>query len=259
MKTYPALILGGYSPDKPDPLALAVGAERKSLIDIAGKPMIYWIVRALAESERVSSITIVGLSPEDNIDFGVDVTYVPNYATHIDNIMAGVKALKEQDPNTTYAVVSSGDIPLLHTHTVDWLVDSCEKMGGDFFYSIVEKQVMEKQYPGSARSFVPIQDKRYCGGDLFYVDVNTAVGNEELIRELLDSRKNVLQQVRVAGIGTVIKFLFRRLSLEDAEQVASRMVNCDARVISSPYADLAMDVDKPHQLDLAKQILGESE
>ncbi len=36
------------------------------------------------------------------------------------------------------------------------------------------------------------------------------------------------------------------------------MVNCDARVISSPYADLAMDVDKPHQLDLAKQILGET-
>ena len=118
MKTYPALILGGYSPDKPDPLALAVGAERKSLIDVAGKPMIYWIVRALAESERVDSITIVGLSPEDNIDFGVDVTYVPNQTTHIDNIMAGVKALKEKDATTTFAVVASADIPdLYHEYT----------------------------------------------------------------------------------------------------------------------------------------------
>jgi len=258
MKTYPALVLGGYSPDKPDPLALAVGAERKSLIDVAGKPMIYWIVRALAENERVDSITIVGLNPEDNIDFGVDVTYVPNQTTHIDNIMAGVKALKEKDATTTYAVVASADIPLLHTHTVDWLVDACEKMGGDFFYAIVEQQVMESQYPGSARSFVPVQDKRYCGGDLFYVDVNTAVGNEELIRDLLDSRKNVLQQVRIAGFGTLLKFLFRRLSLEDAEAVVSRLVNCDARVISSPYADLAMDVDKPHQLEMVRQLLGEN-
>jgi GTP:adenosylcobinamide-phosphate guanylyltransferase len=256
MKTYPALVLGGYSPDKPDPLALAVGAERKSLIDVAGKPMIYWIVRALAESKRVDDITIVGLSPEDNVDFGVEVTYVPNQASHIDNIMSGVKALKERDANTTYAVVASADIPLLQTRTVDWLVDACDKKGGDFFYSIVEQQVMQSQYPGSARSFVPIQDKRYCGGDLFYVDVNTAVGNEELIRDLLDNRKNVLQQVRIAGFGTVIKFLFRRLSLEDAEEVASRLVNCDARVMESPYADLAMDVDKPHQLDMVRQLLG---
>ncbi len=255
MKTYPALVLGGYSPDKPDPLALAVGAERKSLIDIAGKPMISWIVEALAESDRVDSITIVGLDPADDIDFGVDVAYVPNQATHIDNIMAGAKALMEK--GASFSVVASADIPLLQSQTVNWFVDACEKTGGDFFYSIVEQQVMERQYPGSARSFVPIQDKRYCGGDLFYVDVHTAVGNEDLIRDLLDSRKNVLQQVRIAGFGTLLKFLFRRLSLADAEVVASRMVNCDARVMASPYADLAMDVDKPHQLEMVRQLLGE--
>jgi GTP:adenosylcobinamide-phosphate guanylyltransferase len=259
MKTYPALILGGYSPDKPDPLALAVGANRKSLIDVAGKPMVYWTVKALAESERVDSITIVGLSPEDNIDFGVDVSYVQNQSTHIDNIMAGVRALQEDDPNTTYAVVVSADVPLLQSRTVDWFVDACEKKGGDFFYSIVEQQVMESQYPGSARSFVPIVEGRFCGGDLFFVDIHVAVGNEDLVRDLLDRRKNVFQQIRLAGIGTLIKFLFRRLTLQDAEKVGSRLVNCDARVLVSPYADLGMDVDKPHQLEMVRQLLGANE
>ncbi len=256
MKTYPALVLGGYSPDKPDPLALAVGADRKSLIDVAGKPMIYWTVKALAESERVDSITIVGLSPEDNIDFGVDVNYVQNQSTHIDNIMAGVRALQENDPDTAYAVVASADVPLLQFRTVDWFVDACEKKGGDFFYSLVEQQVMDSQYPGSARSFVPTADGRYCGGDLFFVDIHVAAGNEDLIRDLLDRRKNVFQQIRLAGIGTLIKFLFRRLTLQDAEDVASRLVNCDARVLVSPYADLGMDVDKPHQLEMVRQLLG---
>ena len=194
MKTYPALVLGGYSPDKPDPLALAVGAERKSLIDVAGKPMIYWVVKALAESERVDSITIVGLSPEDKVDFGVPVNYVPNQSTHIDNILAGVKALQQQNTDTSFAVVVSADIPLLQSRSVDWFVDACEKKGGDFFYSIVEQQVMETQYPNSARSFVPIAEGRFCGGDLFFVDVHVAVGNEELVRDLLDRRKNVFQQ-----------------------------------------------------------------
>ena len=256
MKTYPALVLGGYSPDKPDPLALAVGEKRKSLIDVAGKPMVYWTVKALAESEHVDSITIVGLSPEDNIDFGVDVNYVQNQSTHIDNIMAGVRALQENDPDTTYAVVASADVPLLQSRTVDWFVDACERRGGDFFYSLVEQQVMESQYPGSARSFVPIVGGRFCGGDLFFVDVHVTVGNEELVRDLLDRRKNVFQQIRLAGIGTLIKFLFRRLTLQDAEEVGSRLVNCDARVLVSPYADLGMDVDKPHQLEMVRQLLG---
>ena len=256
MKTYPALVLGGYSPDKPDPLALAVGADRKSLIDVAGKPMVYWVVKALAESERVDSIAVVGLSPEDNIDFGVAINYVQNQPSHIDNIMAGVRALQEDNPDTTYAVVASADIPLLQFPTVDWFVDACEKKGGDFFYSIVEQQVMESQYPDSARSFVPTADGRYCGGDLFFVDVRVTMGNEEVVRDLLDRRKNVFQQIRLAGIGTLIKFLFRRLTLQDAEAVASRLVNCDARVVVSPYADLGMDVDKPHQLEMVRQLLG---
>jgi hypothetical protein len=37
--------------------------------------------------------------------------------------------------------------------------------------------------------------------------------------------------------------------------VASRLLGCRARVIISPHADLGMDVDKPHQLEMARRLL----
>lgn len=254
MKTYPALVLAGYSPDKPDPLAVAVGADRKALVDVAGKPMVYWIVQALSNSERVDGIIIVGMGPEDNVDFGVDVIYVPNQTTHFDNIMAGVRALQTEFPDAPHAVVASADIPLLETRTVGWFVAACEARGGDFFYSLVEKQVMESQYPGVARSYVPVAEGRFCGGDLFFVNPRIAVHNEQTMRDLLERRKSAFQQVRLAGFGTVLKFLFRRLTLDDVERTGSRIFECDARLVVSPYADLGMDVDKPHQLEMARQL-----
>jgi hypothetical protein len=54
------------------------------------------------------------------------------------------------------------------------------------------------------------------------------------------------------GFRTIIKFLFRRLSIRDAEELSKRLLQAEGHVIVSPYADLAMDVDKPHQLEIVR-------
>ena len=255
MKTYPALVVAGYSVDKPDPLALAMGTTRKALLDVGGKPMIYWIINALRHSKRIGRIAIVGMGPEDGIDFGTEVLYVPNQPGHLDNLMAGLHALQDAEPDMDYLAIVSGDIPLLRSETVDWFIDACEAMGGDFFYSIVEEKVMESQYPGAARSYVPIVEGRFCGGDLFLVRAAVAHTNEQLVRDLLERRKNAFQQVRLAGLGTVIRFLFRRITIPYAEGVVKRLLHCEAHAVPSPYADLGMDVDKPHQLEMVRRLM----
>lgn len=256
MQTYPAVVLAGYSHEKPDPLAAAMGAERKALLDVGGKPMVWWVVDALRRSRRVGRIAIVGMSPEDGVDFGVDVLYVANQPRHFDNIMAGMRALQTVEPHLDRFLIASADIPLLQPETVDWFVATCEAQDGDFFYSIVEQKVMEGQFPGAARSYVPVREGRFCGGDLFMVRASIAHNNEPLVRELLARRKSAFQQVRLAGFRTVLKFLFRRLSIADAEAVASRLMQCKTRAVNSPYADIGMDVDKPHQLEMVRRLVG---
>lgn len=255
MTIHPAMVLAGYSSEKPDPLALAVGRQRKSLIDVAGKPMVSWVVSALRKSSRVGKIAVVGVMPEDGLDLGSDILYVPNQERHFDNIMAGISALQQAEPSSGSILVTSADIPLLRAETVDWVVDRFEQLRADFVYTIVEQRVMETQYPGAARSYVPIAEGKFCGGDLHYVRASVARNNEELVRKLLERRKNAFQQIRLAGFGTIIKFLFRRLTIRDAERVASRLMQCNARALNAPFADLGMDVDKPHQLDMVRRLL----
>ena len=55
--------------------------------------------------------------------------------------------------------------------------------------------------------------------------------------------------------------LTRRLSLEDAVPRVEKQLGIRGRAILCPYAELAMDVDKPHQFeilqaDLDKQVTG---
>ncbi len=253
--TYPAIVLAGYSTRKPDPLAAAMGMERKALIPIAGKPMVAWVVDALRQSPRVGRIYVVGIQPEDRVDFGTEVVYVPNQDAHFENIMAGVNAVQTQEPEAIFTLIASADIPALHTETVTWFIETCEAMEGDFFYSVVEKSVMERMFPDSRRSYVPIKEGRFCGGDLFFVRLAVAHTNQDLVRELLARRKSPLQQARLLGLRVIVKFLFRRLSIQDAEAMSQRLLQARGKVVVSPYADLGMDVDKPHQLEIVRALL----
>jgi len=90
---------------------------------------------------------------------------------------------------------------------------------------------------------------------MFFVRSAVAHNNEALVRELLARRKNAFQQIRMAGIQIIIKYLLHRLSLHDLEKVGARLLQCEGRGVLSPYADLGMDVDKAHQLTIAQQVL----
>ncbi len=256
MQTYPAVVLAGFSTDQPDPLAVAMGGRRKALLEINGRPMVQWVVSALQRSSRVGRIAVVGMGPEDGIDLGPNVMFVPNQARQFDNALAGMQALQEVEPGLDCLLVCSSDIPVLKPESVDWYVGAAEAMNVDFVYSIVRKEIMEGQFPGAARSYVSMREGQFCGGDLFLVRASVARNNEELVRELIARRKSAFQQMRLAGFGTVIKFILRRLTIAEAEAVGSRLLACRARTIDSPYADLGMDVDKPHQLEMARRVLG---
>jgi hypothetical protein len=47
----------------------------------------------------------------------------------------------------------------------------------------------------------------------------------------------------------------RRLSLEEALKRASRAIGCRIRAIPLPFAEAAIDIDRPSDLDLVSEIL----
>lgn len=250
-----AVVLAGGAPDKADPLLEYAQTEKKALIKIAGKEMVRHVAEAVAGSSRVGRIFVVGLSPEDGVEFAVPVEYVEATGCMLDSIVAGMERVMEVDPGVERVVIISADIPLLTTEMVDYFIDTCLETDHDLCYTVVEKSAIEARFPGSRRSFVPLRGGSFAGGDINMAKVSALQANLPLARQAMGFRKNIWQQVRLLGFGTLIKFAFRRLTIADVERVASRALGCRGRAIITPYPEMGMDVDKPHQLDMVRAIL----
>ena len=86
--------------------------------------------------------------------------------------------------------------------------------------------------------------------------VREAHRSESLVRAALDRRKSAWRQALLMGVGTLLKLAVGRLSLPDAERVATRIFQVRGRAVVAPYAAIGMDVDKPFQYDIVRQRMG---
>jgi hypothetical protein len=80
----------------------------------------------------------------------------------------------------------------------------------------------------------------------------TVTQDEELWKRLIAARKNVFKQAALLGYDTLFLLLLRRITMEGAVKRASRRLNVAGRGILCPYAEVGMDVDKPHQLEIMR-------
>ena len=114
---------------------------------------------------------------------------------------------------------------------------------------------MEKRFPGSKRSFIPLKDMKICGGDVNAICLANVNYDNPMWRKLIDARKNALKQAALLGIGTLFLILFKAITLAQAEKRICRQLDVNGMVLPSPFAELAMDIDKPGQLELLRNDL----
>ena len=57
-----AIITAGGIPQPGDPLYVYSNGDSKALIDIAGKPMVQWVLDALGNSKKVDNVILIGLT-----------------------------------------------------------------------------------------------------------------------------------------------------------------------------------------------------
>jgi len=253
---YTAVVLAGKTPSEKDDLLEHTRTDRKALIRIQGKEMVRYVAEALVDSGRIDRLIVVGLSEDHLSDLGVDVpvTFVPNQGSLLANLVAAANELAE----TSRAVFSSSDIPLLSSEAVRDFVSRCEASDADVGYAIVERSVMESRFPESGRSFRSLRDGQYAGGDLSWINPEVITRNKDYIESFSSSRKSALRTAGTMGLGLALRYLFRRLTLEYAEKKADELFDCTCKAIISPFPEIGMDVDKVHQYDLVRSMLARS-
>jgi GTP:adenosylcobinamide-phosphate guanylyltransferase len=253
-----AIVTAGGIPRPEDPLYTYSHGDSKALIDVAGKPMIQWVLDALGGARRVNNVIIVGLSPKSGVTCKKPLHFVSNQGRMLANIVTGIDKALEINKKNQYVLVVSSDIPTLKPEMVDWLVDTCMETKDDLYYGVCPREVMETRFPDSKRTYTHLKDMDVCGADINVTHVRMATEHLDMWEQLIGTRKSPLRQAGIIGFGTLFALFTRRLTLEDAVTRVCERIGIRGRAIVWPYAEPCMDVDKPSQLellraDLAKQ------
>jgi len=247
-----AIVTAGGIPNPGDPLYSFLKGDAKALVDVAGKPMIQWVLDALGDARHVDNVIVVGLSPKNTLICKKPLHYLSNQGRMLSNIVAGVKKSLELDKNNKYVLVVSSDIPALKPEMVDWLIETCSGSKDDLYYGVCERDVMEERFPDSRRTYTKLKDIELCGADMHVSHVRMATEHLDMWEELIGSRKSPLKQAQKIGIGTFFKVLTKSITLEDLVDIVSERIGINGRAVMFPFAEPCMDVDKPHQLEILR-------
>ncbi len=250
-----AIVTAGGIPQPQDRLYSYSHGDSKALIDVAGKPMIQWVLDALSGAKNVDNVIIIGLSNKSGVTCKKPMHFISNQGRMLANIVAGVNKAIELNKKTDYVLIVSSDIPALKADMVDWLINTCMQTKDDLYYGVCPRDVMETRFPDSRRTYTHLKGMDICGADMNLTHVRMATEHLDMWESLIGSRKSPLKQAGMIGLDTFFQVLTRSITLDDLVTKVCGRIGINGRAIVWPHAEPCMDVDKPHQLELMREDL----
>ena len=254
MQQYDAVILaGGRAPW----LKELCGTELRCLAPLNGRRMVDYISEALLASGRVRRIVLAANAdalPELAAALPPQVSLCEAAGDMPSTAAAAVNSLgKDCSENIIFAC---DDIPLLTAAGVQDFIQQCERVPGKgIYYTIIPKDACLKSYPDAKRTFGTVTDGTFTGGNLLLVGREVVLNSQKLTREIFALRKSPFALANWLGWSFILKSVFRRLSINEAEKRFSHIMHTPSKAIITNFAEIGMDVDKPEDLRLIEKYL----
>ncbi len=245
---YGAVVLAGSRNE--GVLAQASPEPWEALIDLAGKPMVAYVLDALQDTRGIREAILVG--PEDLASEAqrARARLVPSGRGLIENLARGVKAVGERK-----VLVITSDIPLIDGRMVGDFLERCSEKEGDFYYSVIPRPAIEARYPNARRTYVRLREGQVTGGNMMVLDARILEEFRSVAERLAANRKKPLALARLLGWRFVLRLLIGRLDIPSLEGRVSAIFGLRAHAIVCWDPEIGMDVDKPADLDLVRKAL----
>lgn len=246
-----AVVLAGSPND--GPLKECSSVPHEALIPIGSKTMVEYVVDALLNARQVRNVLVIG--PETELSLllaGERVSVAGSAGGIMQNIEAGLNRLSGEKR----VLLVTSDIPMLTSEAVDDFLNLCGDMSGDLYYPVISKRVIEAKFASTRRTYVPLKEGTFTGGNLFIINPAKFKMCVENGQKFINLRKSPLGLCRLLGLGFVVKFLIRTLTLSEAEKKVSDLLGIWGVVVISNYPEIGVDVDKPGDLELVLNTMG---
>lgn len=254
MGEWTAILLAGERPGE-NGFARSHGVSAKALIPVAGEPMIARVARALLAAPPVGRILVLTQAPEQLRSRApawlADEPRI-GWAASGDTIAASIGAVAGGAAAPWPLLVTTADHVLLTPETIEAFVK--DSGGADVAFAMVERRTVEAAWPATKRTWLKARGGQYSGANLF------VLANERTGRALdfwvgiERDRKKAWRLLAFLGPSILIGALTRTLTLQGAAARIGRKLRLNLKAVVLPYAEAAIDVDKPEDLELVERI-----
>jgi len=258
MNGFNSLVLAGRR-DAENPFAEVQGDTHRALLDVVGVPMLVRVVRALRASASVDRIAVSIDDPDAfeavaelrELETRGEITCHTSLPSPSRSVQDALKNLWLGDR----VFVTTADHALLTPEIIDHFAACADQSDADLAVGVVAESVLRAAYPSTTRTYLRFRDGGYSGANLFAFRSSQALRAAEFWVKAESFRKQPWKLARAFGPMTLLLFALRRLSFEEALERASRAIGCQIRAVLLPFAEAAIDVDRPSDLALVSEIL----
>jgi CTP:molybdopterin cytidylyltransferase MocA len=250
------VLAAGRGPD--DPMAKAYGVTHKCLIEIGGEPMLKRVVQTLLAASEIASVTVSIEKHELLADaLGPLAAKVAFLTSRESAARSALAALPERADYPW--LITTGDHPLLTSEMLRYFLAAAASPGADLFVGLARAETILARFPDARRTYLSFGRDRVSGCNLFALTSPSAGKALAFWHDLEKVRKKPWRLIGAFGPAALLRFFTGTLALDSAFDLASRRLGLRARPVLMPFAEAAVDVDKPADKELAERILRERE
>ena len=140
---------------------------------------------------------------------------------------------------------------------IEAFLSDADEQDPDVALALVDAERIRSRFPETVRTSIAFRGARYSGANLFALRTPTARRAVEFWTRAEDFRKRPWRLASTFGLASLILFALRRLRLEEALTRASRVIGAEIRAVDLPFAEAAIDIDRPADHELVEKILAQ--
>lgn len=236
------------------PLLEGTDLSSKVLLSVGGRPMVVSVFDAIYGSDYKPEMYVSTDAPEiQNMSMSAEFTVLPIGKTAVSSLVGSIEAV----PGDGWVLLVSGDHPLLTSEMVTHFISEVIERDLAFGVGVVNKRLVDQYYPDTVRTYFPVKNGAYSGGNLYLVNKKRFMKNVHFFETLDKNRKKPWKSAVLMDPWTIIQLAFRQLDMHEIASRASKVIGCETGIVDMPFPECCMDVDKPSDKVIAERILAD--
>jgi CTP:molybdopterin cytidylyltransferase MocA len=243
-----AVILGGGGVE--DWFA-SEGAPNKGMLDINGKPCVWYTINSLKSTPGIDRIILIG----DNYTKEI-IEMVDQNCSDGGSLKRNVDMAFDVARSDTVLIATS-DTPLVTPQTFQTLMECLKGNDADLILPLLTKEDTQTKFPGTKRTYAKLREGKVKVSNCFLLKREAYVKVEPVVAEVQRRRKSAIKQAMQLGFGFILKLLFGTATIPQLQNKVESILHIKVSAPFVPLPELGVDVDKPSDLVFCRNFLKE--